>query len=324
MNRRTELAGLRGLAGRALAAYPVVDPRVRLVAHGWNTTYRVDSAAGTHLLRVHRAAITGVDQIEAELAWLDALARDTALPVPRVVRRRDGAPATVLDGRVCVLLSWTPGRFLETGLRPAHLHQVGGLLAALHTHTDRWRLPAGVTGRGLYGVDDASWRDPDQLDPATVDRVSTVAQGVYGEDSGAVVHAFLEHLRAVTTGLEGYGLLHGDLHQENFLFTPGSRVAAIDFDDCGFGHHAYDLAIPVAELSFRDDVAELRAALLAGYRAVRPLGDAAEAAIDSFIEMKRLQLMFWVIDRRHGDAADWWHRAVTKDLAALRSFLSGR
>lgn len=31
------------------------------------------------------------------------------------------------------------------------------------------------------------------------------------------------------------GLIHGDLHQENYLFCRGA-VGAIDFDDCGYGH----------------------------------------------------------------------------------------
>ena len=256
---------LRATAARALAAYPLVEPVHTLVSDGWNTTYRVDTPDGRrHLLRVHRGGVTGVDQVEAELAWLDALARDTDLPVPRVVRRRDGAPAAVVDGRVCVLLSWTPGRFLEDGLRPVHLRRVGGLLAALHEHSRTWSVPPGVEVRPLYGVDDRSWRDPDQLGEASVARVSAVAQDAYGADAGAVVRAVLTRVRDTADGLgrgpAGYGLLHGDLHQENFLFTAGGRVAAIDFDDCGAGHDAYDLAIPVAELSFRPDVADLRAA----------------------------------------------------------------
>lgn len=141
-----------------------------------------------------------------------------------------------------------------------------------------------------------------------------------------MVTATMERIRAAADGLgtgpAEYGLLHGDLHYENFLFTAGGRAAAIDFDDCGLGHDAYDLAVPVAELRHRDDIDALRAALVAGYRDVRPLSAAAEASIDAFAELKRVQLMFWILDRRHDDAAEWWHRSTTNDLAALRAFLA--
>ncbi len=326
-DRRRQLARLRTIATRALGAYELAAPVCRLVAHGWNTTYRVDTADGSRLLlRVHRAEVTGVDQIAAELAWLDALARDTALPVPRVIHRRDGAPAGAEGGRVCVLLSWTPGRFLEDGLRPVHLRRVGGLLAGLHEHRRRWSLPADVSARPVYGVDEESWRHPDQLGAESVRRMAAVAQDAYGEDAGAVVTATMQRIRAAADGLgtgpAEYGLLHGDLHYENFLFTAGGRVAAIDFDDCGLGHDAYDLAVTVSELRHRDDIDAVRAALLAGYREVRPLSGAAEASIDAFAELKRVQLMFWIIDRRHGDAAEWWRRSTANDLAALRAFLA--
>jgi Ser/Thr protein kinase RdoA (MazF antagonist) len=180
------------VAERAVSSYDVPDPSTRLVAHAWNTTYRVDSGDGKrYLLRVHREPVTSVDQIGAELAWLDALSRDTDLLVPQVVRRRDGRAAAVETAagasRVCVLFRWISGRFLEAGLRPAHLDQVGRLLARLHEHA-------------------------------------------------AVVRGTLQRVRRARVELgDGpgeFGLIHGDLHQENFLFA-GGRAAAIDFDDCG-------------------------------------------------------------------------------------------
>lgn len=314
----------RRIATEAVAAYDLAAPRLRLIADGWNTTFRVDTADGDrHLLRVHRAAVPDVGRIGTELAWLEALARDTGLLVPRVVRRTDGAPAAVVGGRVCVLLSWTRGRFLDDGLRPAHLQRVGGLLAALHEHTRTFPAPPGT--RRVYGVDDASWWVPDQLGDRTLDRLAGHAQETYGEDAGEVSRAMLTRIREVAAGLgEGpdeFGLIHGDLHQENFLFAPGGAAAAIDFDDCGLGHHAYDLAVPLAELRHRDDLPALRTALLAGYREVRPLSAPAEAAIDTFMELKRVQLMFWIMDRRLGDAADWWRESVGNDLAAIRAVL---
>lgn len=98
-------------------------------------------------------------------------------------------------------------------------------------------------------------------------------------------------------------------------------MTAIDFDDCGFGHHSYDIAIPVAELRWREDVGQLRTALPAGYRAVRPLSAAAEASIDAFMELKRIQLTFWTLDRRTEDMADSWRAELEVDLDGLRTQL---
>lgn len=328
--RRAQLGGLRRVAARALAAYPVPEPSVRLIAHSWNTTYRVDAADGRrYLLRIHRAALTGVEQVAAELAWLAALGRDTDLAVPAVVRRRDGRVAAVEEAagvrRVCVLLRWIPGRFLEAGLRPVHLARVGRLLAALHQHAAAYTPPAGVAARTLYGVDEPSWYAADPLAPSTVERLAAGMDEVHGAGGGEVVRSVLERVRAARTllgrGPDEFGLIHGDLHQENYLFAAGGRVAVIDFDDCGLGHHAYDLAVPIGELRFRPDVADLRAALLAGYREVRPFSAAAEASIDAFMELKRTQLMFWTLDRRTGPTAHCWRAELDSDLAALRAFL---
>jgi Ser/Thr protein kinase RdoA (MazF antagonist) len=46
---------------------------------------------------------------------------------------------------------------------------------------------------------------------------------------------------------ERLGLIHADLHFGNFLDT-GAGPAAIDFDDCGRGFLAYDLAVPLTRI----------------------------------------------------------------------------
>ena len=60
LSNRQQVARMRHLAVRALGAYPLSDPELRLVAHGENTTFRVDATApdgrDRFLLRVHRPA----------------------------------------------------------------------------------------------------------------------------------------------------------------------------------------------------------------------------------------------------------------------------
>ncbi|HYN29545.1 MAG TPA: phosphotransferase [Dermatophilaceae bacterium] len=57
-------------------------------------------------------------------------------------------------------------------------------------------------------------------------------------------------------------VLHADLHGENLKWH-GGRLAVFDFDDCGLGVPALDLAI--ATFYLRDGRPEVEQALLAGY-----------------------------------------------------------
>jgi hypothetical protein len=63
LSNRQQVARLRHLAVQALGAYPLVAPELRFVAHGENTTFRVDAMAvggrDRFLLRVHRPARHG-------------------------------------------------------------------------------------------------------------------------------------------------------------------------------------------------------------------------------------------------------------------------
>jgi len=79
LSRRTKIARLRAVALAALPSYALPDGRLTFVTHGENTTFRHESAAGRHLVRVHRPQRHGqrVDAAAAiwSLAMLDACER---------------------------------------------------------------------------------------------------------------------------------------------------------------------------------------------------------------------------------------------------------
>ena len=92
---RSQIARLRRLAVKAMANYDVAEPRIELVAHGENTTYRVISSDDRqYLLRIHCPNRHGHNldseaAIRSELAWLVALRSETPLEVPEPVRAVD-------------------------------------------------------------------------------------------------------------------------------------------------------------------------------------------------------------------------------------------
>jgi Ser/Thr protein kinase RdoA (MazF antagonist) len=52
----------------------------------------------------------------------------------------------------------------------------------------------------------------------------------------------MAHLRSLPTPVDGYGLLHTDLHHGNFFVDEG-RITAFDFDDIGYNWFASDIAV---------------------------------------------------------------------------------
>ena len=54
-SHRAQIARLRRVALAALGNYPLPAGRLRFVTHGENTTFRHDSAGGSHLVRLFRA-----------------------------------------------------------------------------------------------------------------------------------------------------------------------------------------------------------------------------------------------------------------------------
>jgi Ser/Thr protein kinase RdoA (MazF antagonist) len=326
---------LRRLAIEALAAYDIGEARLTPLAHADNTTFRVDTADGQrYVLRIHRSTRKTPEVVRSELLWLKALEQeaDLAVPVPVATRAGDlltisSAPA-VPEPRMCVLLRWLPGQFVDKTLTPSHLERVGVFMARLQDSAARFKPPDGfVRGRldNLYGkpraIGEAVARRSAENPDDEADALRLVAEVCPAEDV-RYVERFLGRLRAVqrTIGLgpDMFGLIHGDLHQENYLFHRG-QVRAIDFDDCGYGHYLYDLAVTLVNVRFRPTTPQLRAALLAGYRSIRPLSAEHEQYLDIFMALRDLQIMIWAIEMRdHPAFRATWVSDVSKLLSLMK------
>ena len=337
-----QLRCLRRLAIKALTAYDIPESHLTALHHESNSTFRVDTADGKrYVLRIHYPLRT-TETIQSELMWLAALRRETELLVPEPIPTRDGHLLTVTtveeipEPRICVLFGWLDGRFLDARLTPSHLERVGAFMAGLQSHGAQFRTPTGfIRGRldnlteearriAGRGSNEAHLRQ--QIDnPADESAAIALVNEICSPEDGARVATLIGKIREIQHLVgqkqDTFGLIHGDLHQENYLFHNG-QVRAIDFDDCGYGHYLYDIAVTVSEVNWRRDTRELREGFLKGYRSIRDLSSEHESFLDALITFRDLQLMIWKIEmRNHPAFRDGWASSVKVMLQDVKDFV---
>lgn len=334
---------LKRLAAAALQRYDLPVRRIVPVQHESNTTFRIETTTGErYVLRIQRPDAQLVDATRSEALWLEALRRDTDLAVPEPIRNCDGDFVTIAvapgvpERRTCVLFRWLDGRFVDQRLTPAHLHRVGVLTATLHQHAAHWQPPANFC-RGrvdhLLAAGRRAMLDRQRVTKDTlaqhppvdeVERCVRLVADLCSAQNATIVEAVIRRVQATQQELgysaEMFGLIHADLHQENYFCDRG-EIRLIDFDDCGYGHYLFDLGVTLLETQHLPRYEALRTALLEGYRSTRSLPAEHERYLPTFFALRRLQLLFWVLESRDHPAFSDWSEDAAYDLAQLREFL---
>ncbi|MEK8029580.1 phosphotransferase [Ideonella sp. DXS29W] len=272
--------------------------RARCIARLDCEIYRVSLRDRADLaLRIYPPRVSDEVAITDEVTWLSALGAE-GLHVPTPFPAMDGGLVqTWLDGRAAVVLSWVHGRLLDKALRPVHLERVGRLAGAMHRISEQLQAQGRLAGTRLGdGPDLDAWADgtrpPHPHFPASAQRqVQSAARRLRDELAG-----FPRDARS-------WGFIHADLHPWNLLFA-GTAAGAIDFSECGRGHHALDLAAVLQYLKHpvvgNHDHAPMylrhRAALLEGYARERPLPAHIDQQLDAYIEVRMINTIEWVLD----------------------------
>jgi Ser/Thr protein kinase RdoA (MazF antagonist) len=283
MNRTAQFRRLTALACRALLDYDVGDVSLSPLQLIQNATWRVRCRAGgqQYLLRIHTPRRHDTAAIRSELLWLEALRAEGDFLVPIPVQTRDGELLTtacangVPEPRVCTLMTWLPGRLERRRRTPVILRKMGGLMARLHEHASRFCVPESFA-RPRWGHAELFHRGAETS--AGWDRLTRRQRHLFetvAERSGPIMDR-------LGTGRDVFGLIHGDLIFSNVVFHRGAPCP-IDFDDCGFGYFLYDIAILLDRIEMQKDYGALRAALLEGYRQIRPLAAHHEDYLDLFL-----------------------------------------
>lgn len=288
---------LRRMALEVLQAYDLPACRVRLLAHETNHLFRVDSADGRRFaLRVCADEETTLEDNRAEAFWLQALQRETDLPVVRIIPRADGEAISIASAeslppaRRCLLFGWVPGRDLEVQLSPAYYHQLGQITARMHTHAAGLALPPDLHPRRwdrifYFPNEEPVVHLPEYRRHFYASRLRLLDEA---RELGEAVLAELQHSAARPM------LIHGDLHYGNIKVHRG-QLCLLDFENMLLGYPEQDLAITLYYGRNRPDYTDLVQAYRAGYTSLRAWPFESEAQLHSLMAARSVNFINYAV-----------------------------
>ena len=276
---------LRDLTLAALREQGLAARRLRWMGPHASRLFCCDATSGERLvIRVCLPGGRSDAELDAELTWLAALARDTDLTIP--VARFDVRVATpqVPDGGRCIGFSWIEGRRCRYPPSRRLVADLGRVLATLHGHAQGFGPPPGFT-RPVLDIRYLTW--------AGTWHAGRLANQPIDPETRRVLNETAERVEDVLTRLgqdrARYGLIHADLHLDNVLDHHG-QARPIDFEDTSWGHYSLDLAITAASIP-----QVLHPVLLNGYQTVRPLPPGYEEHQAALLAARHLFLAIWYL-----------------------------
>lgn len=273
-----------------------------------NDVVVVELDARRLVLRVAPPGHRSESELRAEMLFLRHLADDEA-PVVRPAPRPEGDLIVRIPGaqpRLGCLFELVDG----TGWRECEhdrgvIEAAGEALGRIHASSRSLRAARAPLAR-------RAWHEKPHLVRAA-EVCDRIASGL-----GTSITRFVDELRRHDGPGDGWGLLHGDFLFSNYLVRDDA-VCVIDFDDCEYGHYAYDLAVNVyyyvlggdpAGAEHRTDRArELLDWLLRGYRRHQPFSRVDAELLEPLMVQREIDLLSSIAT--HFDTANLgpWQRA---------------
>ena len=247
LTNRGKLVRLRKMAEKALVKYGLEDSRLIYHCFDTNLLYRVISPQGqSYILRLASPGWRSRANLDSEALWLQALVRDTDIPVPHIIPALNGGNVLSTEHPLVpetwnvTLFSYLPGRLLGSSLTNRNLFKMGELFARLHIHGKEWPRPSSFSSdqfdHYLSRGEEEVLFSQETLSPLPREKTEllyTIRDRVEQEYS-----------RLDKTDLR---VIHCDLWHDNIKVHKG-ELQPFDFEDTILGYRLHDIAMAMLDL----------------------------------------------------------------------------
>jgi Ser/Thr protein kinase RdoA (MazF antagonist) len=306
---------LTTFAAELLKGYGINDAKVSCINFEFNATFAVESDSGIkYALRININSTRTVENMQAEVQWVRHLNRTSGINTPTpIATLKDqyivsGLHADSGQTLYGVMYSWLEGE--EIGDEPTmeQLHEVGRAIARLHQESADFVL----TGdNALPTFNDFFWSTEDFLF-SEKSELSDQDRDLL-EQARDVIMRYTDELYQNSP----VHIIHADFHGWNLMWNEG-QLSIFDFDDCGFGVEAQDLAVVLYYL----DTPEQDAALLNGYKSIKPLPAYSELAMKALLLQRRLLLLNYLFETKNQEHKEMLPAYLKKSLERVSTFLT--
>ena len=306
---------LTAFAVELLKDYGIHNAKVSCINFEFNATFSVETDSGTkYALRININSTRTVDNMKAEVEWVRYLNRTSGVHTPSpiatikddyIVSGLHADSGQVLFG---LMYSWLDGEELGDEPTLSQLHEVGRAIATLHQESTDFALSADAA---LPTFNDFFWGTEDFL---------FSDKSVLSDTDRALVQQAHDLIMKYTNELyqnSPVHIIHADMHGWNLMWNEG-QLSVFDFDDCGYGVEAQDLAVTLYYL----DTPEQDEALLNGYKSVRPLPTYSANAMKALLLQRRLLLLNYLFETKNQEHKEMLPAYLEKSLERVSTFLT--
>jgi Ser/Thr protein kinase RdoA (MazF antagonist) len=265
-----------------LVHYPIGPiQECRMWTRGMSDVYLVKTADQQYVLRVSHAHWRSFEDILFEMALLDFL-HHRSLPVAHPLKTTDGRWVMVVNApegaRYVTLMTYAPGEVPIGDFNQTQSTTLGQILAKIHLASQDFAPIVERRPLDLAHLVDQSLEIilPQVPNSAMVAVLQATAQDLH------------EALRSLPQTPPFWVVCWGDPHSGNVHCTDDRQMTLFDFDQCGYGWRAFDVA-KFLQMSLCSGMRySVRDAFLDGYQSIQPLTAAEIVALQPLTQVAHL------------------------------------
>lgn len=250
---------------------------------GLHDNYLVKDESETYILRIYRNEWRNNEEVNFEMELLLYLKSKRA-PVSVPILTSHGEPTFSIDSpegiRQAVLFKYANGHAPEDTLTVEHCGMLGQSVAMVHnlsnSFTSKHQRPELDT---LHLIDESIESIKPFLSPNNIDFIN------------AVHPILLDNWPNLPKDHGAFGICLGDVNAKNFHIDKNQVITLFDFDQCGFGYRAFEIAKFASFLQKSESKTDFIDAFLDGYKTERQLLDGELEAIGYF----EIVAIIWVM-----------------------------